>query len=100
MTFADLVNKMLYKNDRHLLHEILFNQHLIIKNQEETMAKVVDLQGSVDALSAQVALIPQAGGSTPPTGIQEADLDPIKAGIDSATAAIAAKLTPAPAPVV
>ena len=82
------------KNERELEFEILA---LLLFNQQNflnLMAKVAELQASVDALSAQVALIPQSGPVV--TGISEADLDPIKAGIDQATANIAAKLTPTP----
>ena len=43
MTFDDLINKFLHRNDRHLLHEILYNQHFIIKKQEEIMAKIADV---------------------------------------------------------
>lgn len=63
---------------------------LIIKNQEAIMATLADIQASLTALAAEVALIPQAG-----TVITAADADLIKQGIDAQTAAITAKLTPA-----
>ena len=69
----------------NLLKEILVNQERI------EMALVTDLQASLDALTTAVsALI-----AKPSTGIQPAELDPIKTGLDTLTANVNAALQPA-----
>ena len=77
------------KNERELMLEVLNLQFINHEKLKEIMAQLSDLQASVAALAAQVALIPQAGA---PAGISATDADTIKAGIDEQTAAIAAKL--------
>ena len=69
----------------NLLLEILANQDL---EKESRMAQVVELQASLDALTnAVTALI-----NKPSTGIQPAELDPIKTGLDTLTANVNAAL--------
>lgn len=81
------------KNERELMLEVLNLQFINALNIEKIMATLADLQASVSALAAEVALIPQAGAAT---GISSTDADTIKAGIDAQTAAITAKLVPTP----
>ncbi len=79
-----------------ILEEVKETKHLLIKQNENTMATLADITASLDALDAAVAAIPTG---TAPGGISATDADGIKARIDADTTALQGKVTP-PAPTV
>jgi hypothetical protein len=81
---------IIIKEHSDKMDKLLEEYSFLNKKLDLLMATLAELNSSLQALNDEVAKIPAPGTGAP--SVLESDLDPIKAGIDQATANIAAKL--------